>query len=230
MRCQKYREWISLSLDGELPPDRAIPLEDHLEACGGCREYHEDLQLGSRLLLATRPALAENFEWRLKLKLNRTLAEAARESVLPWRERGGPWVWLRNFGLAGTAGLAAVLIFAFVVWPEVDVQSPAADQRLAAGPPPTITTDRRPIQSTWTPPDFGTRFVSSGGATGGGAVRPSSGLTRWTGSSTVDLGLLRELRAENRRLLTRLMASQREIQALKAQLDTAAIDSEHLGR
>jgi anti-sigma factor RsiW len=73
MFCRRARNWISLALDGALPPDRTVALTRHLESCPACREYERDLQTGRRLLAASAPQLSEGFEWRLQLRLSRTL-------------------------------------------------------------------------------------------------------------------------------------------------------------
>lgn len=41
MTCDTYKEWIALSLYGELPSEEASSLEAHLRGCAGCREAHE---------------------------------------------------------------------------------------------------------------------------------------------------------------------------------------------
>lgn len=110
MFCRRARSWISLALDGLLPPDRTVALTEHLERCAACREYREELRLGHRLLAATRPQPADNFSWRLQLKLNQTLREGARAATLPWRqtERLG-MRWWGAAGFAAAAGLAVIL-------------------------------------------------------------------------------------------------------------------------
>lgn len=118
MRCTKAREFISLDLDGQLPPDRAAGLTCHLDACGECRGYREDLAAGRRLLAAGEPQLSENFEWRLQLRLNQTLARAAAQAIHPWQDgRAERGAWWRNFGAASAVGLAAVLAVAMMAGP-----------------------------------------------------------------------------------------------------------------
>ena len=50
MRCNKAQEYLSLEIDGLLPPDSLHELDRHLETCDDCLEYRADLQLGQRLL------------------------------------------------------------------------------------------------------------------------------------------------------------------------------------
>ena len=101
MRCNKAREYLSLEIDGVQPPDSLQELQQHLDSCADCLEYREDLLLGQRLLAATEPELPENFEWKLRLKLNQTIREAAGRADYPWQEeRVDRWRWFRNFGSA----------------------------------------------------------------------------------------------------------------------------------
>ncbi len=61
MRCNKAQENISLQFDGALPPDLTGSLSTHLDGCADCREYRDDLLMGSRMLEATEPELPENY-------------------------------------------------------------------------------------------------------------------------------------------------------------------------
>ena len=118
MRCGKAREYVSQELDGALPPDATGKLRDHLDTCGDCREYRDDVLLSQRLLAATEPQLPDNFEWKLQLKLNQAIQQTAGETRYPWHEEvGDRWAWLRNFGAATAVGLAAVLALAMFFGP-----------------------------------------------------------------------------------------------------------------
>jgi predicted anti-sigma-YlaC factor YlaD len=86
MRCAKAREHLSDQRDEQLGPDQIGHLDRHLDSCTECREYKADLALGSRLIAATEPELPANFEWKLQLKLNQTLQEAAGDAAYPWQE------------------------------------------------------------------------------------------------------------------------------------------------
>lgn len=44
MRHEKYREWLTLSLYGELEPERGRRLERHLETCPACRDELAELR------------------------------------------------------------------------------------------------------------------------------------------------------------------------------------------
>ncbi len=126
MFCRRARSFISLALDGALPADRTITLTRHLEGCARCREYQTDLQLGRRLLATSAPALADGFEWRLQLRLNRTLQEAARAAASAWdAPPAGAGRWLRGAGLAAVGGLAlAAAVGLFLLPGEWSVPAP----------------------------------------------------------------------------------------------------------
>ena len=228
MRCNKAREFVSQELDAILPPDATGRLRDHLDACADCREYREDLLVGQRLFAATEPTLSENFEWKLQLRLNRALQEAAGEVRYPWQDpEPDRWHWWRNFGASTAVGLAAVLALAMVFGP-VERVRPSATR--TAGPAiATSNTDRLPLfqpgngglyQPAARPvslnqrPSTGTRFVETG----------------WTGTATEDLKTIRRLRDENRRLSNLLIQYQRQNERLRAQLDTSGTRALDLGQ
>jgi putative zinc finger protein len=109
---------ISLEIDGNLPAEKTSSLDSHLERCADCREYRDDLRLGSRMLSATTPEPPDNFEWKLQMRLNRTLQEAAagNQDLL---ERSGPGVlvWVRSFALSSLAGAAVIALLMIWVLP-----------------------------------------------------------------------------------------------------------------
>ena len=43
MRCRRAQRWVSTALDGELSPERAEWLQDHLASCARCRAFSADL-------------------------------------------------------------------------------------------------------------------------------------------------------------------------------------------
>lgn len=44
MNCEEFRELISARLDGELSPEEARDLEAHLEQCGDCAAFLQELE------------------------------------------------------------------------------------------------------------------------------------------------------------------------------------------
>ena len=246
MRCGKARQWLSLDLDDQLPHDRVIALEHHLDACSECRAFRDDLLAGRRILKATEPKLSDSFEWRLRLRLNRTLEEAARLAPAPWEEPSGRVAgWWRHFSVASSVGLAAVLTIALFTWPLgetaphlagdgrtesdfeylVPVASGERDGDRVTG---LIPSDRRPLSGL---ADRSTGWQRP--VTGGGTSRSGSGgqfLSGWSGRSVSDLQTINALRIQNERLDTMVRHYQRQLRTFKAQLDTTGEDHLDLER
>ena len=70
MRCETASEWMSLHLDGQLPPVQVALLEAHLKGCDVCRREWAALQQISTILSAApavrpRPGFAERVMHRL---------------------------------------------------------------------------------------------------------------------------------------------------------------------
>jgi len=231
MRCTKAREYLSRHLDDNLPPRETGELDRHLDDCAECRTYRSDLRIGQRLLAATEPELPENFDWKLQLQLNRTLREAAGEAVLPWHEDHSVdrWSFLKSFGTATAAGLAAVLTLAMFLGPQlmprgaavpVAGTGPAANEAMVAG---WDASDRLPLYSR-----------GSGGSIfrDGSGLQAVSGQSRstpwqrpetvsgWSGHRQYDLQTIQRLRYENRRLQNILGQYQHRVRALQTYLDT----------
>ena len=218
MRCNKAQENLSLQLDGALPADLTIPLSSHLDECSDCRDYRDDLLMGSRILQATDPELPDNFDWKLQLRLNQTLKEAAGEVAYPWEDKpADPWRWLRNFGSAAAVGMAAVLALAIFMGPTDNSSLPLAQQQES----PILGGDRLPLAQKY---NFGNGL--------GRAVSSSSGNTSkshnflqfnqgWSGKNNNDLRLINALRTENLQLNRALYQMRRQNIWMRAKLDTS---------
>ena len=218
MRCNKAQEYLGLDLDGVLPPDATGPLTSHLDACGECRQFREDLLMGRRILKATEPELPENFDWKLQLRLNQALKETAGEVAYPWEETPGDrWRWMRNFGSAAAVGMAAVLALAIFTGPTQQSPMPAAYDQVVS----FQGSDRLPIHQKY---DFGsglTRQVSGGSPLTQPAVNSRALDKGWSGQQMNDLRTIQSLREKNRRLSTMLYQTQRQNIWMRAQLDTS---------
>jgi len=254
MLCRRARDWISLSLDGMLPPDRTVALLAHLERCAACRAVREELQLGQRLLAATAPRLSDNFEWRLQLKLNQTLQEAARAATSPFAAPEPGWRrWVQGAALASVGGVGLVVALSIFLMPArhvvpMLVSAPAGGPALvtpAGGEARTAAladvprdggvtaTAGDPTRTSLRP---GARAVS---AVAGGVGRdvdlrfPATpgglfGREGWSGGNVDDLRTISHLREQNRRLRDALTQAQRDAGLLRAQMEmrrTAAEDS-----
>ncbi len=231
MRCSKARGYLSRHLDDSLPPVETGELDRHLDDCGDCRVYREDLRIGQRLLAATEPELPENFDWKLQLQLNRTLRKAAGEAVLPWHEDrpADRWSFLRSFGTATAAGLAAVLSVAMFLGPQL---MPHGVALLAGGSQPTIAEsvvqgwdadDRLPLYSRGAGASLFSRGSGMQTVSGrGGAIswQRREPVSAWSSRSQFDVQTIQRLRYENRRLQSALIQYNRRIQTLQTRLDT----------
>ncbi len=217
MRCNKAQENLSLQLDGALPPDLMGSLSAHLDICADCREYRDDLLMGSRLLQATEPELPDNFDWKLQLRLNQTLKEAAGEVAYPWEDQPvDRWRWLRNFGSAAAVGMAAVLALAIFSGPTEHSPIPVAHEQAA----PTLGSDRLPLAQKF---NFGNglgRPVSDIPAFNGDSRNILQINQGWSGRNVSDLRTIQSLRDENRQLNRVLYQTRRQNDWMRAQLDT----------
>ena len=229
MRCSKAKEFLSRHLDDQLPPAQTGELDRHLDGCGDCRKYREDLRIGQRLLAATEPELPENFDWKLQLRLNQTLREAAGDAVFPWEETPtvDRWAFLRSFGGATAAGMAAVLALAMFIGPPV---MPRGAALLAGGGvAPTMesrsweSSDRLPLYSQqprgslFNRSTSGLQTVSGGAGTGTwrlGSVEP------WVERGRVDGQTILRLRMENQQLRRAV----HRLQIMQTRLDTTEVE------
>jgi len=239
MRCHKAMDYISQEMDEHLPPDVTVDLTRHLDSCSECRDYRRDLLLASRAIGATAPELPENFEWKLQLKLNQTLQQAAGETFYPWDEADhDKWRWFRNFGAAAAVGMAAVLALAMFLGPvgETGDRGSASDRN---GMIATVGTESSNAGSSDRLP-LGSRQQFRGGLYNSGIQRPVSlgGMSvtgdglfdrGWSGHNVEDLQTIQKLRSLNSQLNQQLFLQQRIIQGMEAHLDTlgaSALDLE----
>ncbi len=225
MRCNKVQEYLSLELDGMLPPGVTAKLAEHLDACADCQEYRQDLQLSRRFLNATEPELPDNFDWKLQLRLNQSLKEAAGEAAYPWEEkRQGRWSWFRNFGTAAAVGVAAVLALAVFFGPGITPGIPEATGPVPFSDQPAtaLGPDRLPLEPSLNFGNGFSRSVSSAPAlprtSGHGNLLLNQG---WTGRDLRDWRTINNLRQENQRLSRRLRDMQKDNRLLRAKLDTS---------
>ncbi len=225
MRCKQVQQWIGLESDGQLAPDKVPHLESHLAACPGCRAFRSDLQVGRRLLLATDAAPAEGFEWRLQLRLNNALKDAAREAAAPWPVTVPNWRrWFGTFGVSASLGMAAVLAFALFLMPtpERTIQNAVVANDDFGRRVPVETAQTTPARDDF---DGSRRALTRTDVRGLGAIQrsvslPSGSLTdsRWSASTLQ----LQQLTQENEILRRRLSAAEDLSRRLQARLDSVA--------
>ncbi len=247
MLCRRAHDWISLSMDGMLPPDRTVALLAHLERCAGCRAWREEVQLGQRLLAATAPRLSENFEWRLQLKLNQTLQEAARAATTPFAVPESGWRrWFQGAALASVGGVAVVVVLSLFLLPPrrqapTFLALPSAPSSVAM--PAEGSTSTR-VTAVIAGPEAGTVTATAGDPTrtslrpGTRTLAPEAGgvghdvdlrftatsgglfgREGWSGGNVDDLRTIIHLREQNRRLRDALTQAQRDAGLLRAQME-----------
>ncbi len=109
MTCDSARELISPFLDAELDAAQASEVERHMQTCIACAELKfEYLQLRGRIR-ADAPYYSATEE--LRARIDRALRQASAKD----RPRA-PWGWI---ALASAAGVAAALLLAFVLGPNI---------------------------------------------------------------------------------------------------------------
>jgi anti-sigma factor RsiW len=106
MECGKYKEQISLMIDGELGVSASAALKAHMAGCPDCRRFHERLNalgitLSSTLSVDPSSALAERVKERLARRRNHRLE---RDPVLWRRVPVMAMIVLLALGLGNLAG------------------------------------------------------------------------------------------------------------------------------
>lgn len=229
MRCKQIQSWIGLEADGQLAPDRVPHLERHLLDCEGCRDFRDDLRLGRRLIRATGAGPAEGFEWRLQLRLNNALKEAAGAAAAPWPGVTRPsWrPWFGTFGLSAGFGLAAVLATALFLAPAPTrvLQNAVAENDGFGRRVPVETAVTTPEPEPTGTLDLSRRAVNRPDVRGLSGIQrtvslPSRGLETglWQGSTLQ----VQRLAQENEILRRRLAVAEEHGRMLQARLDSVA--------
>ncbi len=106
MECGKYKEQISLMIDGELDISASEALKAHLADCPECRRFHARLHalnmaLGSVSCFAAGPALAERVKERLSRRKSHRFAS---DSVIWLKVPVMAMIILLAIGLGNLAG------------------------------------------------------------------------------------------------------------------------------
>jgi anti-sigma factor RsiW len=120
MRCSKAQRLISAALDDELDKTRGAALEEHLEACRGCRDFAAELGgLGDVLDSLSAPDPRWGFSDRVLARLAH--AEVAGERPVGWHQ------WLRPVPIAAAlgaffAGMTLVMLANGQAYPEQQQQ------------------------------------------------------------------------------------------------------------
>ena len=91
MNCGRFESMIALDVEGDLPARQTAGLAEHLEICGSCRRFAEEMR--------------ESQAWWKSVKQEAPPASVLRE--VRWQKPGRtiPWPFWRWAPLAATAGL-----------------------------------------------------------------------------------------------------------------------------
>jgi hypothetical protein len=106
MKCSHAKLLISWAMDEPLPEYDRAQLEAHVQACAGCAQYGTQLDHGRALLARAMANPPDNFEWKVQLKIQQALREAASQG-LPAMGRSRFWL---PVGI--TAATTALLVVA----------------------------------------------------------------------------------------------------------------------
>lgn len=164
MTCQQDHLTLAAYMDGELTPERASALEQHLRGCAGCSAEIAGLARMRRGLSAAKGRYAPSDEFRRKIQ-SQVTAKKARPSM---------WWFL------SPAFVAAVVILLCVLWlrspNRTDALSEVADLHVtalaSANPVDVVSTDRHTVKPwfqgripfSFNVPEFaGTEFSLLGG-------------------------------------------------------------------
>jgi anti-sigma factor RsiW len=130
MSCRRVATLTDAFLDGELPPEQTLEVEDHLVVCDACRErarFDATVQESVREAVIRDAPPSKDFEARLAGALR---AERERlldvDSMRPASARR-KWVVTVPLGLAAAATLACVTWFNFRVRNESEPLAPIPD-------------------------------------------------------------------------------------------------------
>ena len=124
MRCAQYRDALDARLDGELTPDEARDVDQHLATCPACAREYETLSATHRLLSENLMRYAAPDVLRARIR------GALGEATVPQRTpRGTPRWWRTVAAGVAIAAASSAITFAAIRHP---AGSAAVDELLAS--------------------------------------------------------------------------------------------------
>ena len=105
MECREWRERISASIDGEIPPGEARLVEGHLEECAECRALERKMRAVGIGVARTEGAVPSDFREKL-------FARMEAEDLLP--RRRSLFVFSLRWAAIPVAAAAALALFLLV--------------------------------------------------------------------------------------------------------------------
>lgn len=88
MSCDKYIEWISAALDGELTAEERRELDDHLAVCPSCAALFEELSAQSRTLRDLDCPFPAGLHDRIMNNLPPQEVPAKKNNIIHWKRWG----------------------------------------------------------------------------------------------------------------------------------------------
>jgi hypothetical protein len=146
-RHQRYEELISASLAGDLNEDERRHLDEHLDACAGCRATLAAFSDQRRIMAGLRHAPPPR---DLGARV-RTGIERGRFAALPWWRRPTTLVAGVGGGLAAIAGALLAIIVLNATAPQVGDASPTPSPGVATVSPEATPSVSFPVAPTPTP-------------------------------------------------------------------------------
>jgi anti-sigma factor RsiW len=124
MECRDWRERISASIDGEIPPEEARLVEGHLEKCAECRDLERKMRAVGIGVARTEGIVPSDFREKL-------FARMEAEDLLP--RRRSLFVFSLRWAAIPVAAAAALALF-FLASPDKgkDAVSPRQTTPVAA--------------------------------------------------------------------------------------------------
>ncbi len=230
MNCNHAKRDILLSLDGCLPPNRALDLENHLNECADCAEESAEQFKLQQILNIPGRELPDNFEWKLNLQLNRALYNREGHE---WIEEPQHRRWYKLFIPYFVTSFSVAALVAFVLVSDVFQQNDVPvfnsnnGQNLAGVTPVSSTagdTDRLTL-GTPTKSSFFSNNNRVGSTTVSSPIADYKWKQKsWSGKELEDLRTITSLRNQNKILSAALKHAQLENEHLKELLQTQKID------
>lgn len=219
MNCKQAKKDILLSIDGHLPPEKALSLETHINECPDC--YTENLELlqACKSLKIDSRVLPDNFEWKLNLQLNRAINNKNEYLI---DDQPNKVQWVKYFAPSFVSGLVVALFVTLIILP--NNQSSEFPIVASENPPVSFSTvglsagnnDRLGLNTDRTSTNpltlnkrFGIESVS------GKRIDRQWKPQAWTGQELKDLQTISSLRKQNSILKSALEQTQSENEKLK---------------
>lgn len=134
MNCDKYIEWLSAALDGELTAEQRRELDAHLDVCPDCAALYETLSANAQAMRELDCELPQGLHDRIMSSLPPQAAPVKKNNVIRWRRWGSLAACLVLVAAIGTvAGLVGLPMGASKAPRAAEAEAPAMETRIPAG-------------------------------------------------------------------------------------------------